>query len=274
MRFFLIVLVIVALAGIDGLHKAYSQQEPEWIKYFTWEGDIDEMTIFRADKEEVKADYPVGSGFKNAKVIFFAGENPGKECTAKIEVEEGRGNVAIIKQCWQPPESFIKIMIYDKEKGFGHYKFTVYYTERDLTPQERNPYQKLVNKAVYDFDVYQMNKAMSKDNLVDALRWARSAYEIDRLNWDMLNRIGALYYNLKMMDKAEDVFVILRDNGYLTEDNKTRFKEIAPYEYSKLEEKEKEEGKVEEGTEEKEKGEEGQNNENEGQTGQGENNQN
>jgi len=250
MRLFTIAVLIgiLTLFGVDNMRSVYAQEKAEWIKYLTWEGDIDDMIIFRVEEEMIKADYPVASGYRNAKVTFYASD-PNINCATKVEVEEGRGSVAISKQFWQPPQSYIKIQVFDQPKGYGHYKFTIYYLEKKFTPQEKASYQKLVNKAVYEFDVYQLNRELAKENLPDALRWARSAYEIDRLNWEMLNIIGAIYYRMNAMEKAEDVFVILRDYGYLTEENKKRFKEIAPFEYSKLEEKEKEEGKPEEGEE-------------------------
>jgi len=221
-------------------------EKENWIKYVTWEGDVDEMLILRVDNEDVKADYPVASGYKNAKFTFFTGE-PQNECAAKVDIEAGRGSVAIRKQYWQKPDNSIEIQIYDKDPGYGHYKFTLYYWEKNFTHEEKVKYVDAVNKTFYDYDVYFLYRAMAKDNLIDALRWARSAYEINRMNWEMLNIEGMLYYKLSIMDKAEDVFIILRDYGYLTEDNKKRFQEIAPYEYSKMESSQKEESEEQSG---------------------------
>jgi len=217
----------------EGVETQAPAEKEDWVKYVTWEGDVDDMLLLRIDNEEVKSDYPVASGYKNAKFTFFAGE-PKSECAAKVEVE-GRGSVAIRKQYWQRPDNSLVIQIYDKDSGYGHYKFTVYYWEKSFTPAEKGKYLDAVNKALYEWDVYFLNGALAKDDFVDALRWARSAYEIDRLNWDMLNTMGMLYYKLNIKDRAVDVFVILRDYGNLTEDNKKRFKEISPYEYSKME---------------------------------------
>lgn len=225
-------LAVFVLCGLTNPLIAHAEEDENWVKYCSWKGQVDELLVLRIENETIKAVFPVSSGYKDAKIDFFAGD-PKTECAAKIEVTNGRGHVAIRKQYWQKPDSSITVQILDEEPGFGQYEFTVFYCEKELSPYDKAKYEDSIDKALYIYDVYHMNMARAKGNLVDAKRWARSAYEIDRLNWDILNIIGELHYLLNEMEKAEDVFIILRDYGYLTEENMERFKELNAYEASK-----------------------------------------
>ncbi len=222
-----------------------AEEDGEWVKYMTWKGEVDELIIIRLVNETVKVDFPVGSGYKNAKITFFEGD-PLNECAAKLEVKKGRGDVAIRKQWWQKPDNTIRLQILDEEPGYGEYEFTVYYLIGELSHSGRSKYESAVDKTLYKYDVHHMNNALEKDDLVDALRWARSAYEIDRQNWEILNIIGEIHYLLGSKELAEDVYIILRDYGYLTDENMERFKELDPYEASKKPDEEEDEEEKEE----------------------------
>lgn len=239
---FMTLFVFCALANSPDIR---AEENGEWVKYMTWKGEVDELIIMRLENETVKVDYPVGSGFRNMKITFFEGD-PLSECAAKVEVKKGRGDVAVRKQWWQKPDNTIRLQILDEEPGWGEYEFTVYYLVSELSHTEKGKYENASGNALYKYDVHHMNKSIAKDDLVNALRWARSAYEINRLNWEILNIIGELHYLLNSKDQAEDVFIILRDYGYLTDENMERFKELDSYEASKKPKSEEDEEEKEE----------------------------
>ena len=239
---FMALFVFCALANLPDVR---ADENGEWVKYMTWTGEVDELIIMRLENETVKVDYPVGSGFRKSTITFFESD-PLIECATKVEVTKGRGDVAVRKQWWQKPDHTIRLQILDEEPGWGEYEFTVYYQVCELTHSEKGKYENAASKALYKYDVHHMNAALEREDLVNAIRWARSAYEIDRLNWEILNIIGELHYLLNSKDQAEDVFIILRDYGYLTDENMERFKELNPYEASKKPESEEDEEEKEE----------------------------
>lgn len=211
---------------------AKAEDESGWVKYCSWKGQVKDLIILSIIKEEIKVIYPVGSGYRNATIDFFAGD-PTSDFVAKVDVIKADGKVSIRKQFWQAPDKSIRVQIINEKEGWGDYEFIVYYSEQSLMPTEKAKYQADVNKSFYDYDVYQIKAARAKNDLRDALRWARSAYEIDRLNWDILNIVGEIHYLLNEKPQAEDVYIILRDHGYLTPENQEKFVEISPYEASK-----------------------------------------
>jgi hypothetical protein len=224
-------LIIFGLA-YPSAAKAEDENETGWIKYCSWKGQVKDLIILSIIREEMKVAFPVGTGFRNATIDFFA-EDPQGDFVAKLDVVKSDGKVAVRKQFWQAPDRSIRVQIINEKEGWGDFEFTVYYREETLMPSEKIKYQAEVNTALYDYDVHQINYARSKNDLRDALRWARSAYEIDRLNWDILNIVGELHYLLNEKNSAEDVYIILRDHGHLTPENMERFKELNPYEASK-----------------------------------------
>ena len=236
MRFKMFIPIFLFLSMIvSGLvfpSEVKAEDESGWVKYCSWKGQVKDLIVLSIIKEEMKVVFPVGSGYRNATIDFFAGDPVG-EFVAKLDIVKTDGKVSIRKQFWQAPDRSIRVQIINEKEGWGDYEFTVYYSEHTLLPSEKAKYQLEVNKSLYDYDFHQINVARAKNDLRDALRWARSAYEIDRLNWDILNIVGEIHYLLNEKPQAEDVFIILRDHGTLTPENWERFKEISPYEASK-----------------------------------------
>lgn len=249
MRLFSIILsglLLVALLNVTSTSSAQTDNDG-WVKYASWKGQVDNLLILKFFNDQVKSVYPVSFGYKNSSYEFFA-EYPDSTAAAKIELKQGRGKIWVKKQYWHSPDRSIQVQIFDKQEGWGDYEFILYYKVSDLSSIEKNKYQDQVNDAVLAFDFYQLDNARAREDYFDALRWAKSAYEINRLNWDILNIIGELYYLNEMKDQAVDVYIVLRDNGYLTEENMKRFEELNPYEANKKkpgEEESKEEEKDE-----------------------------
>ena len=234
MRFLLVAFFTIFALCLGSMSSpvANAQDDAKWVKYVSWKGQVDDLIIFSIDKETFKAIYPVGSGYKNATTEFFASD-PSKECVAKVEVSKGRGDVGLVKQWWQRPDDSLRVQVIDDQPGYGEYEFTIYYMEIVLTGKEKAKYKKKVDQAIFKSDIHLMNISFANDNLMEALRWARSAYKIDPLNWDVLNIIGDLHVKLNNEENAVDIFIILRDYGHLTDENQKLFEELSPYEAAK-----------------------------------------
>lgn len=234
MRFMMIAIITLTLLLCGSVNSSVSNasENDEWIKYATWRGQVNDMLVLSFYQKEVKSVFPVATGFRNASYIYYI-DPPKDPITARVEVNKGRGKVWLKKQYWFKRNPAIRVQIYDDQPGWDDYEITLYLSKTPLSRSERRPFQREMNDAAYAFDIYHMEKALAEGNLIDAIRWAKSAYEINRLNWDILNKIGEMYYQKRMYKLATDVYIVLRDHGYLTDENWERFHEISPYEASR-----------------------------------------